>query len=238
MSSPRIALIHATPLAIEPVNSSFKKLWPEASLQNILDDSLSKDHAAVGHLTADMVERFIDLAQYAKRAGCQGILFTCSAFGEAIEAAASAVGIPTLKPNEAMFEDALRVALEAHQNDAATLNIGLVATFAASIVSMSEEFNSLTAGHGVGLGIGNSGTVKLHSLFVPHAMDALAQGHADQHHRLVAEGIQTMPNCDVIMLAQFSMAAAQTLAQSQTTATILTSPECAVLALQKRMKNV
>lgn len=230
MSSPRIALIHATPLAIEPVNSSFKKLWPEASLQNILDDSLSKDHAAVGHLTADMVERFIDLAQYAKRAGCQGILFTCSAFGEAIEAAAIAVGIPTLKPNEAMFEDALRVALETNPNDAEVLNIGLVATFAASIVSMSEEFNALT--------VGLERQVQLHTLFVPHAMDALAQGHAEEHHKLIAEGIQSMPVCDVTMLAQFSMAAAQTLAQTKTTTHILTSPECAVLALQKRMKNV
>jgi len=230
MRAPRIALIHATPLAIEPVNSSFKKLWPEASLQNILDDSLSKDHAAAGHLTADMVERFIDLAQYAKRAGCHGILFTCSAFGEAIEAAAAAVGIPTLKPNEAMFEDALRVALQAHQNDTEVLNIGLVATFAASIVSMSEEFNALT--------VGLERQVQLHTLFVPHAMDALAQGHADEHHRLIAEGIQTMPASDVTLLAQFSMAAAQPLAQTKTTTHILTSPECAVLALQKRMKNV
>ena len=230
MIAPRIALIHATPLAIEPVNSSFKKLWPEASLQNILDDSLSKDHAAAGHLTADMVERFIDLAQYAKRAGCQGILFTCSAFGEAIEAAAAAVAMPTLKPNEAMFEDALRAALKAHQNDAEVLNIGLVATFAASIVSMSEEFNALTAGL--------EREVKLHSLFVPNAMDALAQGHAEAHHRLISEGVPTMPACDVIMLAQFSMAAAQTLAQTKTNTTILTSPECAVLALQKRMNNV
>jgi len=229
MIAPRIALIHATPLAIEPVNSSFKKLWPEASLQNILDDSLSKDHAAAGHLTADMVERFIDLAQYAKRAGCQGILFTCSAFGEAIEAAAAAVAMPTLKPNDAMFEDALRTALKAHENDAEVLNIGLVATFAASIVSMSEEFNALTAGL--------EREVKLHSLFVPNAMDALALGHAQEHHRLIAEGVQTMPACDVIMLAQFSMAAAQTLAQTKTSAPILTSPECAVLALQKRMKN-
>jgi len=230
MSAQRIALIHATPLAIEPVNASFKKLWPEASLQNILDDSLSRDHAAAGHLTADMVERFIVLAQYAKRAGCQGILFTCSAFGEAIEAAAAATAMPTLKPNEAMFEDALRAALKANQNDAEVLNIGLVATFAASIVSMSEEFNALAASL--------ERQVQLHSLFVPNAMDALAQGHAEEHHRLIAEGVQTMPSCDVIMLAQFSMAAAQTLAQTKTNTTILTSPECAVLALQKRMKNV
>ena len=230
MPAPRIALIHATPLAIEPVNTSFKKLWPEASLQNILDDSLSRDHASAGHLTAAMVERFIDLAQYAKRAGCEGILFTCSAFGEAIEAAAAAVAIPTLKPNEAMFEDALRMAMAVHQNEAAVLNIGLVATFEASIVSMSEEFNALTARL--------ERQVKLHSLFVPHAMDTLAQGHPNEHHKLIAEGVQTMPACDVMMLAQFSMAAAQTLAQSQTATTVLTSPDCAVLALQKRMKNV
>ena len=229
MSAQRIALIHATPLAIEPVNASFKKLWPEASLQNILDDSLSRDHAAAGHLTADMVERFIDLAQYAKRAGCQGILFTCSAFGEAIEAAAAAVAMPTLKPNEAMFEDALRAALKANQNDTEVLNIGLVATFSASIVSMSQEFNALAASL--------ERQVQLHSLFVPNAMDALAQGHAEEHHRLIAEGVQTMPSCDVIMLAQFSMAAAQTLAQTKTNTTILTSPECAVLALQKRMQD-
>ena len=230
MSAQRIALIHATPLAIEPVNASFKRLWPEASLQNILDDSLSRDHAAAGHLTADMVERFIDLAQYAKRAGCQGILFTCSAFGEAIEAAAAAVAMPTLKPNEAMFEDALRAALKANQNDTEVLNIGLVATFSASIVSMSQEFNALAASL--------ERQVQLHSLFVPNAMDALAQGHAEEHHRLIAEGVQTMPSCDVIMLAQFSMAAAQTLAQTKTNTTILTSPECAVLALQKRMNHV
>jgi hypothetical protein len=230
MTAPRIALIHATPLAIEPVNTSFKKLWPEASLQNILDDSLSKDHAAEGHLTDDMVKRFIDLAQYAKRAGCEGILFTCSAFGEAIEAAAAAVDMPTLKPNEAMFEDALHAALKENQNEAEALNIGLVATFAASLVSMSEEFNSLATGL--------ERQVKLHTLFVPHAMEALGQGQAEKHHRLIAEGIQTMPTCDVTMLAQFSMAAAQPIAQVKTSAPILTSPDCAVLALQKRMKNV
>ncbi len=230
MSALRIALIHATPLAIEPVNASFKKLWPEATLQNILDDSLSRDHAAAGHLTADMVKRFIDLAQYAKRAGCQGILFTCSAFGEAIDAAAAAVAMPTLKPNEAMFEDALHAALKENQNEAEALNIGLVATFAASLVSMSEEFNSLVTGL--------ERQVKLHTLFVPHAMEALGQGQAEKHHRLIAEGIQTMPTCDVTMLAQFSMAAAQPIAQVKTSAPILTSPDCAVLALQKRMKNV
>ena len=230
MSAPRIALIHATPLAIQPVNSSFQKLWPEAKLQNILDDSLSRDLAALGHLTADMVERFIDLAQYAKRVGCQGILFTCSAFGEAIEAAAAATGIPTLKPNEAMFEEALQVALKAKPNAADPLNIGLVATFAASIDSMREEFMALTANM--------NRVVNLHGVHVPMAMEALAKGQSQEHDQRIAVGIENMPTCDVMMLAQFSMAAAQTLAQTKTTAPVLTSPDCAVIALQQRMKNV
>jgi hypothetical protein len=129
-----------------------------------------------------------------------------------------------------MFEDALHSALKENQNEAEALNIGLVATFAASLVSMSEEFNSLATGL--------ERQVKLHTLFVPHAMEALGQGQAEKHHRLIAEGIQTMPTCDVTMLAQFSMAAAQPIAQVKTSAPILTSPDCAVLALQKRMKNV
>jgi hypothetical protein len=230
MSAPRIALIHATPLAIQPVNASFQKLWPEAKLQNILDDSLSRDLAALGHLTADMVERFIDLAQYAKRVGCQGILFTCSAFGEAIEAAAAATGIPTLKPNEAMFEEALQVALKAKPNPADPLSIGLVATFAASIDSMREEFMAMTANM--------NRVVNLHGVHVPLAMEALAKGQSQEHDQRIAVGIENMPTCDVVMLAQFSMAAAQTLAQTKTTAPVLTSPDCAVIALQQRMKNV
>lgn len=230
MSAPRIALIHATALAIEPVNTSFQKLWPAAKLQNILDDSLSRDLAAAGQLSADMVERFIDLAQYAKRAGCQGILFTCSAFGEAIEAAAKVTGIPTLKPNEAMFEEALQTAFSANPLDTEDVTIGLVASFAASIDSMRTEFNALTAGM--------SRRVNLLGVHVPHAMDALAKGDAQKHHQLVAAAIQAMPPCDAIMLAQFSMAAAQALAQSQTTAPVLTSPDCAVMALQKRMTHV
>ena len=230
MSAPRIALIHATPLAIEPINTSFQKLWPAAKLQNILDDSLSRDHAAAGQLTADMVERFIDLAQYAKRAGCHGILFTCSAFGEAIEAAARASGIPTLKPNEAMFEQALQVASNAKPHSADALTVGLVATFAASIDSMREEFLAMT--------LVQSRPVNFIGVHVPHAMDALAKGQAQEHHQRVTSAIQAMPACDVIMLAQFSMAAAQPLAQSTTSVPILTSPDCAVVALQQRMKHV
>ncbi len=95
---------------------------------NLLDDSLSLDHAKnQGVLTSAMVQRFVDLAQYAKRCGAEAILFTCSAFGPAIEVAASEVGIPTLKPNQSMFEDALHLA-PSYRNQ-----LALIATFEPSL---------------------------------------------------------------------------------------------------------
>ncbi|MCC2676723.1 MAG: Asp/Glu/Hydantoin racemase, partial [Ramlibacter sp.] len=48
---PRIALVHATPLAVEPIRSAFQRLWPQARLMNLLDDSLSADRAEAGELT-------------------------------------------------------------------------------------------------------------------------------------------------------------------------------------------
>ena len=44
----RIALIHALKHSIVPIEASFAKLWPEARLMNLLDDSLSADLARDG----------------------------------------------------------------------------------------------------------------------------------------------------------------------------------------------
>jgi hypothetical protein len=221
----RIALIHATALAIAPVNLAFARHWPQAQLQNILDDSLSRDHAMAGHLTAVMVQRFVNLALYAKGSGCHAILFTCSAFGQAIEAAGAAADIQTLKPNEAMFEQALTT-----PSGSRSLRVGLVASFEPSIASMQQEFEALAQTKGR--------SIEFHGLFVPQAMNDLAQGLELAHHQRIAQGVSQLPPCDVIMLAQFSMAVAQTLVQQQTQVPVLTSPDCAVLTLKQRMEHV
>jgi hypothetical protein len=229
----RVALIHATALAVAPIASAFERLWPQARRMNLLDDSLSVDRAQAGTLTPEMTRRFIDLARYAKGAGCDGILFTCSAFGPAIEAAGDAVGIPTLKPNEAMFDEALALAARSGAGGQQPARLGLLATFAASIPSMSEELLALAQRRGQ--------RIELHTVFVPAAMDDLAGGNADLHHRKIAaaaaaEGEQ-LQTCAAVMLAQFSMAQAQPQVQATLACPVLSSPDCAVLALKKRMNH-
>lgn len=73
-----------------------------------------------------MYARFDALTRYALDIGANGILFTCSAFGDAIEAARQGVDEPVLKPNEAMFAEALAV----------DGRIGMPATFQPSVESM------------------------------------------------------------------------------------------------------
>src|SRR6185436_13405645 len=94
MSRPRIALIHATPVAIDPIRDALAAGWPDAEPVNILDDSLSPDRAATNDLTDALTDRIVSLARYARGIGAAGVLFTCSAFGRAIEQAAVALDIP------------------------------------------------------------------------------------------------------------------------------------------------
>jgi hypothetical protein len=224
MTSPRIALIHATALAVEPIQAAFQRHWPQARRMNLLDDSLSVDRAEAGTLTDAMVRRFEDLASYAQRAGCSAILFTCSAFGPAIEAAGRATGLPTLKPNEAMFEQAL-----ATRARGGTLKLGLLATFQASIASMAQELEAMARQRGT--------AIELRPVFVPEAMGDLAQGRAADHHRKIAAAARELSDCDAVMLAQFSMAAAAPQVQALLSCPVLSSPDCAVLALMQTMRN-
>jgi hypothetical protein len=211
-------------MAVAPIAASVERLWPEVQLHNILDDSLSQDRARDGQLTEAMTRRFVDLTGYALGCGCDAILFTCSAFGPAIEAAARTTPRPALKPNQAMFDMAL-----AMQRPQGVLRVGLLATFEPSIASMAQELQHMAKETGVALVI--------HSAHVPEAMDDLNRGQADLHHQKIAAAVTTLPACDVILLAQFSMAAAQPLAQSRSAVPVLSSPDCAVLELRRKMMH-
>ena len=212
--STRIALIHATPVAMQPVMDAFAHGWPEVEAVNLLDDALSRDLARTGTLDEAMMKRFEALGSYATQIGADAILFTCSAFGEAIEAVAKLVSIPVLKPNEAMFEEALTRGR----------TVGLLTTFQQAAPSMEKELIEMAEQQGR--------HVQCDTICVPEAMEALASGDALTHDRLIAEAAPQLAGCDVIMLAQFSMAQAQAVVQQVVEPPVLTSPASAVAKLK------
>ena len=55
--SKRIALIHATPVAMQPVVEAFRHGWTDADTFSVLDDALSTDLARAGTLNAALKRR-------------------------------------------------------------------------------------------------------------------------------------------------------------------------------------
>ena len=161
-----------------------------------------------------MEKRFSDLGNYAESIGADGILFTCSAFGPAIDKVAYNLTIPVLKPNEAMFEQALNTG---HK-------IGMLATFEQSIASMSKEFCEIRKSL--------SATGSLDTKLVEGAMEFLRQGNQTKHNELIAKTAATFKHYDVLMLAQFSMVSAKSAVFRELNVPVLTAPEAAVKKLR------
>jgi len=215
----RIGLIHALGHSIAPINAAFARMWPEARRANLLDDSLSADLARQGSLDDAMTERFLTLARYARKTGADGILFTCSAFGPCIEAcAADLAPIPVLKPNEAMIDEALQAA-------GPTGRVGLMATFAPTLDSMPPEFAAAAPG------------MTLIPCLAEGALAALDAGNGAEHDRLAAAAARRLGDCDVIALAQFSLARAADAVASATGKRVLTTPDSAVRKLRRLLEG-
>lgn len=210
----RIALIHALTHSMVPINSAFDRLWPEAARQNLLEDSLSADLAANGGtLDEAMHERFKTLADYVVSNGAEAILFTCSAFGSCIERVARQhVSIPVLKPNEAMIAEAVATGQQ----------IGLIASFAPTLVSMPPEFPS---------------HAQPRCALVAEAMTALNAGDMALHDQLVVDAARRLKaeGAGVIALAQFSMARARDAVASATGLPVFTTPDSAIRMLKAKL---
>jgi len=206
----RIALIHAVTVAMAPVHAAFAQRWPEAEVTDLLDTALAPDRERDGELTPAMCRRIIGLADYAGGTGAAGILFTCSAFGDAIEMAARSSAIPVLKPNQAMFEAAL----------AAGTRIGMLATFGPSVAGMEAEFRDLAARR--------KSATRLESVCIPEAMAALRAGDGAAHDRLLADAAPALAGCDAVLLAHFSTARAERAVSAALSCPVLTAPGAAV----------
>ncbi len=207
---PRIVLLHATPVAMAPVADAFRAAWPEAECVNLLDDALSADRQRETELGDAMIDRFVAFGHYGHGLGAAGILVTCSAFGPAIDRLAESLPVPVLKPNEAMFRNALGLGK----------NIGMLATFGPSVATMTDEFNEYVARERL--------DATLRTVLVPDAMERLRNGDADAHNRLVAESAPQLADCDAIMLAHFSTSRAAEAVSARVSNPVLAAPLAAV----------
>lgn len=206
----RLALIHATRLAIDPILSACESAWPQVEPVSILDESLAIDRSKDTHLTEELSNRIIALSQHAEGLGSDGVLFTCSAFGQAIEKAALSCAVPVLKPNEAMFEKALSMGDR----------VAMIYTFPPAVAGMEQEFSDEA--------VRRQSCATMRSVFAEGARQAVERGDIQKHNKIIASTVSTVKDADVILLAHFSMATAASDANATTEIPVITSPTTAI----------
>jgi aspartate/glutamate racemase len=214
MPAPNIVLFSVHKDAMEAAVRAFAADWPEARISNLLDDGLFAWVREAGGVVPEMHDVFRTLTRYIVSRRADGILFTCSAFREVIDACIAEFRLPILKPNDAMIEQAL----------AAGSRIAVMATVGPTIPSISAEILGMAAARGK--------KVELVPYVVDHAFDALAGGDAAKHDALVAAKAKEIRDCDVIVLAQFTLSRAVPAVAAVSSIPIFNSPGAAVAKLR------
>ena len=109
------------------------------------------------------------------------------------------------------------VLIEGMNDEPAQHRIGLLSTFQPTLDSMPREFPA---------------SVEIVPKLAAGALAALDRGDRATHDRLVTEASRDLRDCDVIALAQFSMAPAASMVVEATGRVVLTTPDSAVVKLK------
>jgi hypothetical protein len=211
----RIFLVHPTPLSMPPIDAAFKTLWAEAQVLNLLDESLYADVGVNGELTPSLYERVASLFRHCAASGADGIVFSGSTFGPAVEQGRKDIKVPVLRIEEGMMDEAV----------ARGGSILLLSTQKRALPVVRATLDQSAKREGK--------SPEIKELWVAGARDALVAGDNDKHDRLIAEQAAAAGDFDTIVLSMISMAPARAKMPPALAAKTLTSGEAAVARLRK-----
>lgn len=212
--SPKIYLISAGRMSMGPAECAFLEHWPQVRPVHLLDESIFSDAARLGTNSRDMLERFDLLGKYCAAARADAVLFTCSAFAEAIGRVKRAQCFPVLTPNEALFDRLLEVGDRT----------AILVTFEPSVASLRSELETVAASRGV------SPRVDFH--FIPDAFNG-----PDHDRKVVEACCRLAPTYRTLAFGQFSMVTAASAARSRCQVPILDTPSESVQKLKRLLQG-
>lgn len=215
-----LGLVHTSATLVPIFAELCSKYLPGVKTFNIVDDSLIKNTIACGELTASTSKRVVNYAASAQEAGADFILFTCSSIGPAVETAAGLTGVPVLRVDQPMADQAVQTGKR----------IGVIATLPTTLNPTSDlvKRRAIAAGK----------EIELKAVLCEGAFDALMNGDGATHDKKVGDALKQLVNeVDVIVLAQASMArVVDTLIDAEKKVPILASPPIAIQHLATLLK--
>jgi hypothetical protein len=216
---PRIVLIHALMDSIAPAHAAFAAEWPDALIRDLvytalLDDTLDETSQAGETEKAIALLLQVALLGAPRAKSTDGVLFTCSAFGSAIDRLRAEFEVPMIHPTEAAIEAAL-VCGE---------SIVAVVSTAAAVNGIINDFARYAERYRPG--------ARLDVQVAAGALEALRRHDQATHDKAMLRQMARVQGADVILLPQFSTAHLAAAARDTTSKRIVTAPQAAVVGLR------
>jgi Asp/Glu/hydantoin racemase len=217
-ASKRLALVHTVAGLVPRFRELAAELLPDVETFDIVDETLLRDATREGRVSLETARRLFGHLAAAETHGADAILVTCSSMGGAVDAARPFAGVPLLRVDQAMAEQAV----------ARGARIGVLATLWSTLrpTAILIERTARETGR----------SVEVRDRLCDGAFEALREGDTERHDALVRAGLRDLLGwADVVVLAQASMArVVDSLSDEERTTPILSSPRLGM----ERMRDI
>jgi len=210
----RVTMIHAIAESIPPVRLAFDEEFPEAEVINVLDESLLVDFD--DQLTPDLRRRITNIIGYCQDNKADAIGLACSVYAPVVESAKDLVHVPLVSSYGPVMADAVT----------AGPRIGLIASVA-STMQDSKYYLHLAADE--------AGVEIEPQLCLAEDLVTVmrAEGQSGLERRLEEEVLKIASKIDVVLLTQFSFAAALAHLEKVSPIPVLSAPHSSARTLKK-----
>ncbi|WP_319563170.1 aspartate/glutamate racemase family protein [Marispirochaeta sp.] len=204
---------------VDPLKKMAQEVLKNVRVISILDDSLIADVIEAGKMTPAVLERIHQYCHIGAGMEVDVILETCSSVGESVDYLQPFFDIPVLRIDRPMVEQAVDTAQ----------TIGVLATLPTTLNPTMELIKQVAEEKGKKVEIVNG--------LADGAFKALTEGDPARHDQLLSETAkQVSDSCDVIVLAQGSMARMEAALRESTGIPVLSSLKSGLEAIRRYMK--
>lgn len=210
----RIVFIHTVPGLADVFEDLRTELLPGVESDSVVAPHLLQQTVDSGRLAEATIDELGTLVSGAA-AGADAIMVTCSTLGPAVDAIRDRFEVPVLRVDDAMARRAVR----------SGRRVGVLATLPTTLEPTVGLLERVAAAEGR--------DITIRSKLCTGAFKAVVSGDVERHDQLVRDGLaELIPQSDVIVLAQASMARAVDSAGNAPEVPVLTSPRPAVEELR------
>jgi Asp/Glu/hydantoin racemase len=216
----KLAIIHTTPVTIEPLKDLAANIIGDCDIVNLIDDSILPQLSQNGGNVQEIAQRWESYAKTAEQLGADCILNACSSIGALVSSVQPKVSIPIVRIDDAMAEFAINSAEK----------IGVAATLETTLKPTLELLKQKADDKGK--------KVEFEPILVASAYQKLLENDKEGHDLDLSKALRDLAKkVDIVVLAQASMARVVSSFTPEEQSYFVTSPELGMEAVKRALQN-